>query len=157
VSCIPFRTCALWLGGRSRTESYQITRSVPPEPMRVVSYPDPTDTLVLDQDVTPGKSYYYMVAALSENGGVGLKAGSAPVLPPVRVDGTITLKVGQTRGTGMFDNELHHMMIMDTTVVAMSPYNYYKAKAPGVTFIIKSLQQKDGAPYLWAERVTVLP
>lgn len=57
--------------------AYQVVRSVPPDAAQPIS-PDPRDTTFLDANVTAGKTYYYLVAAMNE-GTVGLKAGSAPV------------------------------------------------------------------------------
>ena len=75
-------------GSVPEAASYQITRSVPPNPVQVVSDPDPSDTVFIDNDVTAGKTYYYLVAAVSEQGGVGLKASSEPVLAVAQPDTT---------------------------------------------------------------------
>jgi hypothetical protein len=58
---------------------YRLTRSVPPGGILPVSLPDPSDTQYVDQDVRPGSTYYYAVAAVDQGGSVGLKIGSQPV------------------------------------------------------------------------------
>jgi hypothetical protein len=59
--------------------TYQLIRSVPPDPAGAVSLPNPSDTAYADSDVKAGRSYYYVVSAVNQAGTVGLKAGSAPV------------------------------------------------------------------------------
>jgi hypothetical protein len=58
---------------------YRLTRSVPPAGILPVSQPDPSDTQYVDQDVRPGSTYYYAVAAVDQGGAVGLRIGSQPV------------------------------------------------------------------------------
>src|ERR1043166_4064921 len=58
---------------------YELWRSVPPGPQTVVTRSDPASTTYIDSDVKVGSTYYYMVAAVTADGTLGLKAGSQPV------------------------------------------------------------------------------
>jgi hypothetical protein len=64
---------------------YTLTRSVPNVGSKVISRPNPSDTVYLDSDVTRGTYYYYLVNAVSSNGIAGLKVGAAPVLATISV------------------------------------------------------------------------
>ena len=57
---------------------YQVTRSVPPAAAGVVAYP--TDTTYVDNNVQAGSAYYYVIAGVDSSGGIGLKAGTSPVM-----------------------------------------------------------------------------
>ena len=61
------------------TARYRVLRSVPPDPSRAVTLPNPTDTQYVDSDVKAGSTYYYLVSAVNEAGIDGLRIGSAPV------------------------------------------------------------------------------
>jgi Big-like domain-containing protein len=58
---------------------YTMTRSVPPAGAAPVTLPNTPDTVYIDRDVQPGKTYYYLLGAVNEAGIVGLKAGAPPV------------------------------------------------------------------------------
>lgn len=79
---------------------YEVWRSVPPGGQTVVMRSNPADTTYIDSDVTVGNTYYYMVAAVSSNGAIGLKAGSQPVkatigpAPSLRTNDPITVDPG---------------------------------------------------------------
>ena len=53
---------------------------MPPAGIVVLSVPNPSDTVYLDSDVKPGSTYYYTVAGVTADGGVGLKAASSPLV-----------------------------------------------------------------------------
>ena len=58
--------------------SYAIVRSVPPDPQRPVT-PNVTDTIYFDNQVTAGKTYYYVISGANDVA-TGLRAGTPPVL-----------------------------------------------------------------------------
>jgi hypothetical protein len=65
---------------------YTVSRSVPPAPVALLTLPNPSDTVYIDRDVKPGSSYYYLIGGVNEDGIVGLKAATPPVMVgPVRV------------------------------------------------------------------------
>lgn len=68
---------------------YEVWRSVPPGAQTVVTRPNPSDTTYIDSDVKVGSTYYYMVAAVSANGAIGLKAGSQPVKATIGVTSSL--------------------------------------------------------------------
>jgi hypothetical protein len=71
--------------------TYRVTRSVPNlQPEQAIT-PDPRDTAYVDSDVKAGYSYYYVLAAVNDAGGIGLKRGAAPV--------NATLSAGTTTTT----------------------------------------------------------
>lgn len=72
---------------------YQVTRSVPPDPARVLQ-PDPAVPLYIDSDVTQGRTYYYVVAAYNAQGTLGLKSGSPPVTATLPLGGATADTLG---------------------------------------------------------------
>jgi hypothetical protein len=65
---------------------YTVSRSVPPAPVAALTLPNPTDTVYIDRDVKAGSSYYYLIGGVNQDGIVGLKAATPPVMVgPVRV------------------------------------------------------------------------
>jgi len=78
--------------------SYTVWRSVPPAGITLVSE-EQADTLYRDQDVRAGSTYYYMVAAVSAGGGLGLKASPPPVTATLSSTGTTSTTTGTTGGT----------------------------------------------------------
>jgi hypothetical protein len=70
--------------------AYRVTRSVPNlQPEQAIT-PDPRDTAYVDSDVKAGYSYYYVLAALNDAGGIGLKRGAAPVSAKISAGQTTT-------------------------------------------------------------------
>jgi hypothetical protein len=76
--------------------TYQVTRSVPPGSAQVVA--TPTDTSYVDTNVQPGSAYYYVVAAVSDVGAIGLKSGSQPVTATATTSLVATGSTGSTGG-----------------------------------------------------------
>ena len=88
---------------------YEVWRSVPPGPQTVVMRPNPSDTTYIDSDIKVGSTYYYVVAAVTANGAIGLKAGSLPVKATIAVapslrpnePGTVDIGTGLASPTTM--------------------------------------------------------
>lgn len=58
---------------------YDLWRSVPPAGQVAITRPNPEATTYIDSDVRQGSTYYYLVAAVGEDGTSGLRGGSPPV------------------------------------------------------------------------------
>jgi hypothetical protein len=80
---------------------YSIWRSVPPSGTTLVSEGQ-TDTAYYDGDVKAGSYHYYLVAALSAGGGVGMKAGPPPV--------NATMSTTSTASTGDASLEIRRLV-----------------------------------------------
>jgi hypothetical protein len=125
---------------------YKMVRSVPPDPSRLVSLPNPADTQYVDADVKPGSTYYYLVSAVNEAGTEGLKAGSAPVTAaaaPVETTPTLAPVPPPTNVVAKMFDYRRPMVTWRTTV-------------PGARAIIERREEINTTDVPWQTAVTLV-
>ncbi len=121
-------------GGVVGAAKYSLTRSVPNVGSGLLTLPNPSDTTFVDSDVKPGYTYYYLVQALTESGGAGMKATTEPVLAQLKKPPTT---------------------VAAPTKPSASPYPYLKAHVSwessqtGLLFLVERATVSGGTPTGW--------
>ena len=130
--------------------SYKLFRSVPPEGTRAVTLPNPSDTGYVDADVKPGSTYYYVVAAVDENGTEGMRAGSQPVTAK-----TLTPPADTTPPQAPVAPPTE---VVATIFDYLRPQLTWKTSVPGARFIIDRREDdgSDPAKVTWQPAVTLV-
>jgi len=145
--------------------SYQVTRSVPPAAAQVVA--SPTDSTYVDTNVQPGSQYYYMVAAVSSGGALGLKSGSQPVTatatvaPTLVASGTSGTAGGGAAGGATPPTTLVAPLAVEAIAQGSYPFNvvFFGFKQNGLTYRIERglYSAKSATPSSWQLRQTTGP
>jgi hypothetical protein len=122
---------------------YSVWRSVPPAAIASVSAQQ-TDTLYYDTDVKAGSYYYYQIAALSEGGGVGLKASPPPVNAALSATGSA--------GTGGVAPVVLRQVVQNGTYHGVIIPVFYGGRA-GLQLALERAVVTGGQASSWTQRL----